>query len=187
MTSHLTEDSPDRAEALKLRSVLYDRTTGLPTYPLLFDRLRDELEHRRHLGVVHVEISNLKLVESLYGWQVFDRILARLSDVLQGAVGKALPRETLLGINGVAGDRFVAFILQADNGAEADHDYLANIDAELGSALDAAVDHEDFVGLSPRLSFRTGFALLGEDPFYRFERLLETHSVSRALQRKTAP
>ena len=44
MTSRITEGNSDgdRAESLKLRSVLYDRTTGLPTYPLLFDRLRDE-------------------------------------------------------------------------------------------------------------------------------------------------
>jgi EAL domain-containing protein (putative c-di-GMP-specific phosphodiesterase class I) len=108
----------------------------------------------------------------LYGWQVFDRILARLSEVLQDAVGKALPRETLLGINGVAGDRFVAFVIESDNGAEADHDYLAKVDADLRAALDDAVDHDEFVGLSPRLTFRTGFSLLGEDPFYRFERLV---------------
>jgi len=174
MTFNHPEGDPERAsaEALKLRSALYDRTTGLPTYALLFDRLRDELERRRHVGVVHVEIANLELVESLYGWQVFDRILERLSRALREAIGKALPRETLLGINGVAGDRFVAFILRNDAGRDADHGYLAKVDADLRATLEAAVDGEDFVGLSPRLSFRTGYALLSEDPFYRFERLV---------------
>ena len=171
MTTTHPEGATDRsAESLKLRSVLYDRTTGLPTYPLLFDRLRGELENRRHLGVLHVEISNLELVESLYGWQVFDRILARVSEVLQEAVGKELPSLTLLGINGVAGDRFVAFIVETADGREADNDYLAEVDERLRATLDAAFDVEEFVGMSPRLSFRTGHALLAEDPFYRFER-----------------
>ena len=128
------------AESLKLRSAVYDRTTGLPTYPLLFDRLHDELEHRRHLGVAHIEIANLELVESLYGWQVFDRILARLSDVLQGAIGGVLPPQTLLGINGVAGDRFVAFIIETDRGTEADNDYLTGVDESLRAMLDSAFD-----------------------------------------------
>lgn len=165
------EQAADRsAESLKLRSVVYDRTTGLPTYPLLFDRLRDELENRRHLGVLHVEIANLELVESLYGWQVFDRILARLSEVLRDAVGQVLPERTLLGINSVAGDRFVAFVVETTEGREVDNDYLAVADEELRALLDAAFDVEDFVGLSPRIAFRTGHALLAEDPFYRFER-----------------
>jgi len=174
MTCTHPDGDPERtsAESLKLRSVLYDRTTGLPTYTLLFDRLRDELERRRQVGVVHVEIANLKMVESLYGWQVFDRILERLSRALQGVIGKSLPPETLLGINGVAGDRFVAFVLGNDAGGDVDHGYLAKLDADLRATLEAAVDGEDFVGLSPRLSFRTGFALLSEDPFYRFERLV---------------
>ena len=75
------------AESLKLRSVLYDRATGLPTYPLLFDRLREELDRRRHLGVLHVEIADLELVESLYGWQVFDRPKDRKPVIAQEANG----------------------------------------------------------------------------------------------------
>ena len=66
-----------RAGYLKLKSVLFDRTTGLPAFPVLFDRLRTLLDERPRLGVLHVEVVDLELVESLYGWQVFDRIVAR--------------------------------------------------------------------------------------------------------------
>ena len=64
---------------LKYRSVLFDRNTGLPTFPLLFDTLRAALDQRRQLGVLHVECVNLSMVESLLG------ILRRLEEIDKGA------------------------------------------------------------------------------------------------------
>ena len=58
-------------------------------------------------------------VESLYGWQVFDQHLGRASDVLREAIGDPLPGSTLLAVNGVAGDRFVAFVPEGPDGEEA--------------------------------------------------------------------
>ena len=43
-----------RREYLKLRSALYDRNTGLPAFPVLFDRLRTMLDGRRRIGVLHI-------------------------------------------------------------------------------------------------------------------------------------
>jgi len=177
MTPPAFDDPIDtfRAEALKLRSVLLDRTTGLPSYTMLVDDLRGLLERRRRLGVLHVEIADPDLVESLYGWQVLDRILSRASRCLQEEVGEALPSGTLLGINGAGGDRFVAFLPAADGGDRFDPAYLERLAEGIRQTLDAAFDGDDFAGLSPPLRFRTGHALLSEDPFHRFER--RVHSV----------
>ena len=46
-----------RTRYLQLKSVLFDRTTGLPAFPVLFDRLREMLEHRPRIGVLHIEIE----------------------------------------------------------------------------------------------------------------------------------
>ena len=55
---------PDRYRTgyLKLKSVLYDRTTGLPAFPVLFSELRTLLDSRREPGVLHLEIANLDTV-----------------------------------------------------------------------------------------------------------------------------
>jgi EAL domain-containing protein (putative c-di-GMP-specific phosphodiesterase class I)/GGDEF domain-containing protein len=192
MTTKNLEESLERFrhEALKLRSVLHDRTTRLPAFPVLFDRLRAFLHDRRRVGVVHVEIANLDLVESLYGWQVFDRILARVSGILKDSIGDRLPTSTLLAINGIAGDRFVAFLPEAERGGEVTSEFLDRVGAGIGVALETAFDNRDFAGLTPKLSFRTGHAFLSEDPFYRFERrvysaLEEARTYSeRAEQRR---
>ncbi len=172
MDPHQDGDEAERArnEYLRLRGALHDRITGLPAYPLLFDRLRAWLDDRRYVGVLHVDVANLDLVESLYGWQVFDRILARVASLLKGSVGVELPEGTLLAINGVAGDRFVAFVREASGAREVGGEDLGRLASLLQVRLEAAFDEEDFASLSPRLLFRTGHSLLSDNPYYRFER-----------------
>lgn len=159
-----------RTGYLKLRSVLYDRNTGLPAFPVLFDRLRNLLDERRELGVLHVEIANLEMVESLYGWQVFDRIVARAAGILRKSLGHQLPEGALLALNGVAGDRFVVFVPEQKEGKPPDGAFLTRTGRTLCRKLEQAFDGEDFKGLSPKLCFRSGCALLSQNPFYRFER-----------------
>jgi EAL domain-containing protein (putative c-di-GMP-specific phosphodiesterase class I)/GGDEF domain-containing protein len=167
-----------RTGYLKMKSVLHDRATGLPAFPLLFDRLRSELESRREIGVVHLEIGNLDLVESLYGWQVFDRIVGRVAELLRTELGGALPAGAQLALNGVAGDSFLLFLPDGAEGREPDPEFLARVSEGVARRLVAAFDEEEFADLGPRLSFRTGAALLSASPFQRFER-----SVYAAVER----
>jgi hypothetical protein len=83
---------------LRLKSALHDRTTRFPAYPVLFDDLRTMLDARRRLGVIHVEPANIDLVESLYGWQVFDRTMAQLAAVVKAMPGNELPHGALLAV-----------------------------------------------------------------------------------------
>lgn len=159
-----------RARYLKLRSVLHDRNTDLPAFPLLFDELRTTLDGQRAVGVLHVELANLELVESLYGWQVFDRIVVQVAGVLREAVGHELPVGALLALNGVAGDRFVVFLPLREDGSEPDGAWLGRVGRAVRRKLEHALNVAEFVGLSPKLCARVGHALLADNPFYRFER-----------------
>jgi EAL domain-containing protein (putative c-di-GMP-specific phosphodiesterase class I) len=159
-----------RTGYLKLRSVLHDRVTDLPALPLVLDDLRGALEHRRRIGVVHVELLELDLVESLYGWQVLDRLLSRVASTIRGTIGGALPAGSLPTISAVSGDGFVVFVLERPDGGEVDGPFLARIGRALVAELQATLDGEDLAGLATRILARAGHALLSMDPFYRFER-----------------
>jgi EAL domain-containing protein (putative c-di-GMP-specific phosphodiesterase class I)/GGDEF domain-containing protein len=159
-----------RRQYLRLRSILFDRTTALPSFPVLFHELRTMLEDHKRIGVLHIEIDHLALVESLYGWQVFDRVLSHVAAELQDAVGDELPEGTLLGLSGIAGDRFIAFVPGRPDGSGIDGSYLEAVAARLTTRLKAIFDSDSFVGLSPKLEFRAGHSMLSQNPFYRFER-----------------
>jgi EAL domain-containing protein (putative c-di-GMP-specific phosphodiesterase class I)/GGDEF domain-containing protein len=172
MDQERTDDALDhfRNGYLRLRSVLHDKTTRFPSYPMLFDELRTLLDTRRHLGVVHIEAHNIELVESLYGWQVFDRTMAQLAAIVKAMPGAELPAASLLAVGGVPADRFVAFVPDDAAGRLLTHEDLAALAAAVKVRLAAALDEEPLAELAPRLSVRVGHAFLSEDPFYRFER-----------------
>ena len=182
MSPEPREPLSPRTDALRLRSVLYDRVTGLPAVAVLCAELRSRLNGRRHLGVLHVEIGGLDIVESLYGWQVFDRIIARAAAVLRGAVGQDLPADTLLGISAVAGDRLAAFVAEAAGGGEVTSTALSRYARALARRLDRELTGSDLAGIVPPLEVRVGHALLSIDPFFRFERrVLATLDRARSL------
>jgi EAL domain-containing protein (putative c-di-GMP-specific phosphodiesterase class I) len=137
---------------------------------MLFDELRTLLDARRHIGVVHIEPSNIDLVESLYGWQVFDRTMAQLAAVVKTMPGAELPGNALLAVGGVPADRFVAFVPEAAGGSPLTHDDVAALAAAVKVRLDLALEDESFAALAPRIVVKIGHAFLSEDPFYRFER-----------------
>jgi EAL domain-containing protein (putative c-di-GMP-specific phosphodiesterase class I) len=163
-----------RRDYLRLRSVLYDRNTGLPAFPVLFDRLRSSLEQRRRVGVLDLEITNLRLVESLYGWQTFDRVLARAARTLGESVGRELPEGTLVALSEVAGDRFTLFVDSRPDGEEVDGAFLSELGERLADRLAADFAAGGFDGMGPELGFRVGHAMLAHNPFYRFERRVYT-------------
>ena len=89
---------------------------------------------------------------------------------LRQRVGRELPLATLLSIHAVAGDRFVAFVPESREGGELDGPLLGEIAREVRATLDVLLDTERYAGLSPRVTFRVGHALLAESPYFRFER-----------------
>jgi len=159
-----------RSRYLKLKSVLHDRATGFPAVPVLLDQLRCQLDGRRALGVLHVAIDNLPLVESLYGWQVLDRVLSKIALEIREACGEELPGQTLLAINAVAGDTFAAFVIERTDGREVDATSMRGCADALRGRIEAALGDEEFTGLGPQLTVRVGHSLLSRNPFYRFER-----------------
>jgi EAL domain-containing protein (putative c-di-GMP-specific phosphodiesterase class I) len=172
-----------RRDYLKLRSVLHDRATSLPAYPLLLDRVRGLLDTRRRIGVLHLGVDNLDTIESLYGWQVLDGILARSSGVLRRAVSGSLPAASLLAVDRVAGDQFILFVPDKPSGDEVDGPFLASLGERLCRELVESFDVDEFAGLNPPIAFRSGHSTLSMDPFYRFERRVYT-AVAEARSRE---
>ncbi len=161
---------PKATELLRLRAAMWDRANDLPAYPLLVDALRGLLATRRRVGVLHVELDDVDLVESLYGWQAFDALTARLGSALREAVGTALPDSAILAVARVPADRFVVFLPATHERREPDANFLASAAASLAERLDRALAADDLAGFAPRARSRIGFSTLSENPFYRFER-----------------
>jgi len=122
------------------------------------------------IGVIHAGVTNLDLIESLYGWQAFDRAIAQLAETIRTLPGAELPASALLAVGGVPADRFVLFVPEDGDGREVDDETLAGLAAAVKARLVRALDHDGFHAVAPQPQARVGHALLSENPFFRFER-----------------
>src|SRR5262249_25605746 len=67
----------------------------------------------------------------------------------------------------------LAFVPHGPDGREVDGVALERAAAAVAQRLAALFQGDEFSGLSARLHVREGWALLSEDPFYRFERRMQ--------------
>src|ERR1044071_1614482 len=60
----------DRLTGLQVgaEEYLYDKATGLPTVPVVADRVKEVLIEQGEIGVVYVDIEQFEAIEAEYGW-----------------------------------------------------------------------------------------------------------------------
>src|SRR5437868_10599215 len=94
-------------------NVLFDRATGLPTVPMVLDRLKEILIDQGQIGIVFIDIEQFESIEVEYGWAFFDEFLRRVAEVVST---EAQPRFTkpVVATNVVGGSSFFIFFETKD-------------------------------------------------------------------------
>lgn len=112
----------DELERLRLQRILTDWVTGLPLYPLA--DLRNE--RVANLGVVYLQIGRFAGIESLYGWELYDRILRLVTEGLRAELEVSPLKSAFLSLQFTGCDGFYLLF-----------DLPEDMRAETGSALGA--------------------------------------------------
>ena len=176
-----------QTEYLRLKAALYDPNTDLQSVPAVLGNIRTLFDGSKWVGVVHIEVDALARIESIYGWQVFDRLLRAVSAVLHEARGEILPLESVLAQSGVCAGRFVVFApLSAE--ARPPLEALDRAATGLTGRLADRFGSPEFHSMSPPLSCHVGYAAFTDQPFFRLERLVERAiDEARALGLQSDP
>src|SRR5947209_16937159 len=98
-----TEVPARPAEAL-----LVDRATGLPTVPVVLDRLKEILIEQSEIGIVYVDIEQFEAIEAEYGWAFFDEFVRRASEVIGEEARSRFPK-AIVAANLAGGSSFYIF------------------------------------------------------------------------------
>ncbi|MGZ8850145.1 MAG: EAL domain-containing protein [Thermoanaerobaculia bacterium] len=107
-----------------VENLLLDRASGLPTVPMVLDKVKEMLIEQNELGVVFVDIEQFESIEADYGWAFFDEFLRRVGEVLSEEARHRF-RKPVVCSNRVGGSSFFVFYetrgqdLSAENAAEA--------------------------------------------------------------------
>jgi EAL domain-containing protein (putative c-di-GMP-specific phosphodiesterase class I) len=92
----------DAIERLRFESLLTDRITGLKVHPLA------DFHNERiaTLGVVYLQLGRFAGVESLYGWELYDRVLRLTTDSLRADLDTSPLKTRLLSLQFNGADGF---------------------------------------------------------------------------------
>lgn len=168
-----------RTAFYRLRAALRDPTTGLFSYPYYFDRVRMMLSDRPAVGVVWIGMGERRMIESVYGWETYDAVLAEVARGLTSAVGELIPEESVVAMAGVHADAFVLFVPATLGGESIDADLLDLVVHGLLEQANEALRKQGDLADAEHGDLRAGTALLRDHPFQRFERCLH-QSLDRA-------
>ena len=151
-----------------LESFLCDKATGLPTVPLITDRVKEVLIEQGEIGVVYIDIEQFEAIEAEYGWAFFDEFLRQVGETLE-MEAKTRFRNPIVTAQRVGGSSFYIFYetrgqdLPAENAADAMANDLRQKLIETTRARFPAMQGE-------QIGFFVGAARIDYRPQIRLER-----------------
>lgn len=98
------------AEHPEIRRLLFDPVTGLPTTPLLFPRIESLLDEYGEISLLCLNIVKYSKIEEIFGWRVFDDVMRKTAEVLEGITGTELRDSDLVAELMVSGNAFVVLL-----------------------------------------------------------------------------
>jgi EAL domain-containing protein (putative c-di-GMP-specific phosphodiesterase class I)/DNA-binding response OmpR family regulator len=93
------------APARPAEALLIDRATGLPTVPVVLDRLKEILIEQGEIGIVYIDIEQFEAIEAEYGWAFFDEFVRRASEVISTEARARFPN-AIVAANFAGGSSF---------------------------------------------------------------------------------
>jgi EAL domain-containing protein (putative c-di-GMP-specific phosphodiesterase class I) len=157
-----------RAEWLKLRGYLFDPNTGLPALPAVIEDVRRRLEDGEAIGLIYLDLASERL-ESLCGWQTYDRLLKQVTVALLEFRDQALTPADTVALAAVRGDEFLVFA-GAPPGEGLDERRLARLRGRLLQELAGRLRLEVESEVPQGVAVSCGSALVRTDPTVRIER-----------------
>lgn len=158
-----------RAEWLKFKGSLFDPNTGLPALPAVLEHVRRRIESGNALGLIYIDFGGDQLIEAVYGWEAYERLLREAAHILLDMRGRLLGAEDTIALLGIRDDEFVVFL----DAAEA-HDagrligVRERVRAELVDRLRLAVEQDP----GQLIAMNCGSCIVRMDPTMRIERTI---------------
>ncbi len=101
------------ADNLSVQNLLFDKATGLPTVPLVLNRVKEILIEQGELGIVYVDIEQFEAIESEYGWGFFEEFLKKVGEVITAETARS-HGPAIAATSAVGGSSFYIFLETRD-------------------------------------------------------------------------
>lgn len=158
---------------LRLRTLLSDKISSLPTLAAKMADIRAALEEYGAVGLVYLTIPRVDDLEALYGWQYLDEFIGDLGAVLTKFHRTFLKPDDVIVARDVQSSEFLLFVKPsaAEKPEEVAPDRLETLKTQLVNYLEAERDVRILRG-HQQINFLTATARIIHNLFTRPERLI---------------
>jgi len=161
-----------RVEWYKYKSLLYDQSTGLPTFPAILDEIRKLLEKEKVIGLCYLNIGEQDRIEPIFGWELYDDLIKSFTISILGQIGKVVPPKAIIAISSIRGDGFFIFLSSSIVGCEITKDYMQNLVQRFEKVVQEMKITYKNPEIKERINFFCGYEIIRIDPMIRIERLV---------------
>lgn len=162
----------DFSEKLKLKKLLYDSITGLPTLHALLPDFVKELELDGSIGFILINFHNTYEIENRVEYSVFDEFLIHISDALQEFRNEYLTNADRIFIKNILSTDFIISIsaCKLKDGERIKSEYIKEIVLKLQKYLSEDLRSSKFKNLLSENEIAVGYSRLVNNPILKMER-----------------
>ncbi|HEX6161694.1 MAG TPA: EAL domain-containing protein, partial [Thermoanaerobaculia bacterium] len=151
-----------------LEALLLDRATGLPSLPIVLDRVKELLIEQGELGIVFIDIEQFEAIEAEYGWAFFDELLCQVGSIVSAEARQRF-RNAIVAAHRTGGSSF--YIFHETRGQDLTQESASEATAnELRQKLIESVRHRFTSMAGDRIGFFVGAVRVDYRPQIRLER-----------------
>jgi EAL domain-containing protein (putative c-di-GMP-specific phosphodiesterase class I)/GGDEF domain-containing protein len=168
-------------DAAKLQELGLDHVTGLPTVPLLLDSIKQQLQEKKQLGLICVDVVRYSRIEEIYGWQAYDGLMKGLASIIKELPGHCLRDADSVSRLMISGSAFVLLISPPRRKTALEDDDFAQIKRRVKDHLEERIRQKLSPSLHETFGCYVGGAVLKETEQLSPDRLIY-RGLESALQ-----
>ncbi len=163
--------SAQMAEHLRYEELLYDRSTGFPTLPVMLEEGREMLERRGRLTVLYIQFVRYSKLEEIYGWEKLDEVLQSTAQAVREFYDAQRVEESLLMVSHTGDDDFIFFTDLPDPVEQAEL-RINELAHELSEHVRERLESEHGEDIAGLFEIYIGSTTLFRNPKVRTERMI---------------
>ena len=177
----------DSAESLELQEMVHDTLTGLPTLPVVIDRVRAQFKERGEMLVVYLNFVRYSKIEEFYGWEKLDAVLETTAAAVHGFLDQTAWTTARLMVEFTNDSDFVLFHVPAEGAAVTSRGEISEMATRLQAFLAERIEAQHGEDVSSLIDIFVGSSSVHYNPKIRLERLIyrgirEAANASRSVE-----
>jgi EAL domain-containing protein (putative c-di-GMP-specific phosphodiesterase class I)/GGDEF domain-containing protein len=162
----------DRIERVEYEQMLYDYLTGLPTLPVMIERVRPQFKERGELVVFYFNFVRYSKIEEIYGWEKLDAVLETTAAAVKEFLdGYALQASRVM-VSYTNDDDFIFFHMPPAGEGQASEQQITTMVSRLQSHVAERIEAAHGEDIATLFEIYVGLARVYYNPKLRIERLI---------------